>query len=429
MTQQPNVVVFLTDQQRWDSTGVHGNPLDLTPNFDRFAARGTHLSHAFTPQPVCAPARSSLQTGLYPTATGVHRNGLVLPQGVPTMAERFGDAGYETAYIGKWHLAGTSEGPVPPERRGGYEHWLAGDVVEFISDAYDTHLFDEDGTLVSLPGYRTDAYIDAAIRHLARDRDRPFFLFLSLIEPHHRNSKDDYPAPDGYAERYDGAWTPPDLEALGGTTGEHLAGYWGMVKRVDEAFGRLLEALQSLGHGDDTVVAFTSDHGCHFKTRNSEYKRSAHEASIRVPFAIDGPGFRGGGRVDRLVSAIDLPPTLLDAAGIDPPATMHGRSLLSLDPDGPDDVFVQISESQVGRAIRTPRWKYSATAPAADGWHDPDAAAYVDDLLYDLDDDPYELHNLAGDPAYAEVTAALRERLVSRMVEAGEPAPVITAGG
>src|SRR5690606_15354483 len=112
----------------------------------------------------------------------------------------------------------------------------------------------------------------------------------------------------------------PDLAALGGSAPGHLGGYWGMVKRLDEAFGRLLDALQSLGLADDTILLFTSDHGCHFQTRNSagrvaEYKRSCHESSIRVPALFAGPGFAGGGQLQQLVSLVDLPPTLLDACG------------------------------------------------------------------------------------------------------------------
>lgn len=426
---RPNVVVFFTDQERADATGMHGNPLDLTPNFDRLAAEGTFAPDAFTCQPVCAPARAALQTGRYPTSSGVYRNAIGLPADARTLAHHFASAGYDTAYVGKWHLAATYTDPVPPEARGGYDHWLAADVCELMSDAYDAKLYDKDGNQVRLPGYRADAYVDAATRYLASDHDRPFFLFVSLIEPHHQNSRDDYPAPTGYRERYEGRWVPPDLAALGGTTHQQLGGYWGMVKRVDEALGRLLDALTSLGMRDRTVVAYASDHGCHFKTRNDEYKRSAHEASIRIPMAFSGPGFDGGGRVGRLVSLIDMPPTLLDGAGLPVPGEMQGRSLVPLlhgrTSDWPEEVFVQISESHVGRALRTKRWKYAVAAPEADGWDDPGAKRYEETHLYDLYADPYELSNLVGLPGYEETAAGLRERLVRRMVDAGEETPVI----
>lgn len=418
-----NVVVFLTDQQRHDSMGLHGNPLGLTPNLDRFAGTGTFCANAFSCQPVCAPARSAMQTGLWPTSTGVYRNGIPLPPDARTLAHRFGAAGYDTAYVGKWHLAAVGGQPVPEPLRGGYQHWLAADVVEFLSDAYDANLYDSGGTLRKLPGYRSDAYVDAAIDYLARPHERPFFLFVSLIEPHHQNTRDDYPAPDGYRERYDGRWVPPDLAALGGTAHGQLGGYWGMVRRVDEGFGRLLDALRSLGHADGTVVAFTTDHGNHFKTRNGEYKRSAHEASIRIPMAFNGPGFRAGGHRPELVSLIDLAPTLLDAAGLDVPTGLSGRSILDAvrgATDWRDDVYVQISESQVGRAVRTDRWKYAVRAAGADGWHDDRADTYQETELYDLRADPYELHNLAGRPSHREVAAELRTRLLARLAETGE---------
>lgn len=428
---KPNIVVFFTDQQRWDSTGVHGNPLDLTPNFDRFALEGTLAANAFTCQPVCAPARAALQTGRFATATGVYRNGIALSPSTPTLATYLGTAGYETAYIGKWHLAGSVAEPVPPERRGGYRFWLAADVPEFVSDAYEARLFDGAGSPVLLPGYRADAYVDAAIDYLAGTHEQPFLLFLSLVEPHHQNSRDDYQAPIGYRTRYEGRWTPADLAALGGSTFQQLGGYWGMIRRIDEAFGRFLDALTSLGLRDRTVVVFATDHGCHFKTRNSEYKRSPHDSSIRIPLAISGPGLQGGGRLQQPVMLTDIAPTLLELAQVEIPESMHGRSLLPLvrgEATGwPTEAFVQISESQVGRAIRTDRWKYAVQAPGIDGWERAGASHYSEAALYDLFADPHELHNLVETASLADVREDLRARLIGRMVEAGEPSPTITA--
>ena len=425
---KPNVIVFFTDQQRWDSTGVHGNPLDLTPNFDRVAAAGTHLYNTFTPQPVCGPARACMQTGLYATTTGSFKNGVPLDPGLKTLAHHFNDAGYATGYIGKWHLA--SRDPVPADERGGYRDWLAANLLEFSSDAYRTTLFGNDEQPVDLPGYRVDALTDAAVRFVNEKKREPFFLFLSFLEPHHQNHRDDYPAPDGYEARYTGRWTPPDLRALGGSSPQHLGGYWGMVRRLDEAFGRSLDALKSLALLDDTVILFTSDHGCHFKTRNDEYKRSCHESSVRVPALLSGPGFYGGGQVDALVSLVDLPPTLLDAAGIPVPPEMQGRSALPLIngnvQDWPGEVFVQISESQVGRAVRTSRWKYSVSAPGKPGGEDAGSATYTEAFLYDLRADPYELTNLVGLESHQKVAEVMRGRLLRRMVAAGEPEPRIT---
>jgi arylsulfatase A-like enzyme len=422
---KPNVIVFFTDQQRWDSTGVHGNPLDLTPNFDRMARQGTHLHTTVTCQPVCGPARSCLQTGMYATTTGCFRNAIPLPQDARTLAHFFGEGGYDTGYIGKWHLADRGiAGPVSEASRGGYQNWLASNALEFTSDAYETVMYDNEGAAVKLPGYRVDALTDAAIRYVDDHQQNPFFLFLSYIEPHHQNHLDDYPPPDGYRERYAGRWTPPDLLALGGSSQQHLGGYWGMIKRLDEALGRLFDALKSLGLDENTIVLYTTDHGCHFKTRNDEYKRSCHEASVRLPTAVTGPGFIGGGEVREIVSLVDLPPTLLDAAGLDLPEQMQGRSAVPLvsrqSSDWPQDALIQISESQVGRAVRTQRWKYCVTAPDKDGRRDASSDRYVEQYLYDLQADPYELTNLVGLESHRQAADVMRDRLLRLMVEAGE---------
>ncbi|MGW2159161.1 sulfatase-like hydrolase/transferase [Nonomuraea sp. NPDC001699] len=418
---RPNVIVVLTDQQRWDTVGP------FTPNLDRMARHGTQATVALTPQPVCAPARAALQTGRYPTSVGVHRNGLTLPGGQRTLAHHFGEAGYATGYIGKWHLADGD--PVPAGQRGGYGTWLAANTLEFTSDAYRTIVYDDADEPVFLPGYRSDALVDAAIRFVADHHAEPFYLFVSFLEPHHQNEVDNHPAPDGYEERHQGRWLPADLAALGGTSARHLGGYLGQVRRLDEGLGRLLDALRSMGLLDDTIVAYTSDHGNHFKTRNDEYKRSCHDASLRVPLALRGPGFDGGGAISRPVSTLDLPPTLLAAAGLPVPEEMQGRSFLPLLADSrapwPEEVFFQVSESEVGRGLRTRRWKYYAVAEDADPWNAPAAPRYREQALYDLDSDPHELVNLAGLRSHAQVAAELRERLLRRIVEAGEAEPVV----
>ncbi len=458
---KPNVVVFFTDQQRWDSSGLHGNPLDLMPNFDRLAREGTHIAHSFTCQPVCGPARACLQTGTYATTNGCWRNAISLPtdrQRFPTLASCFNSVGYRTGYIGKWHLGGPQgqlcgeRGPVREGYRGDFRDWLAVEVLEFSIDEYHTVLYDNDNQPHHLPGYRSDALTDAAIRYIDAHKADPFLLMVSFIEPHHQNDKDDYPPPLGYRERYTGRWAPPDLAALpafktdddrsGGSTHQHLGGYWGMIKRLDENLGRIVDALFSLGILDDTIILFTSDHGCHFKTRNGEYKRSCHDSSIRVPTMLRGGPFTGGGQLQQLVSLVDLPPTLLDACGVAVPATMQGRSILPLlrrdaqaIADWPQEVFVQISESQVGRCVRTHRWKYSVRDAEGEDRRDGSAGRYVEEFLYDLHHDPYELTNLVEFDSHARVRQVMRERLLRRMAEVGEvpptidPAPHMRKGG
>ena len=245
MANKPNVIVFFTDQQRWDCMAAHGNPLGITPNLDRAAQHGTHVYNSFTCQPVCGPARACLQTGMYASETGVYRNGVALNPDHKTLAQCFNDAGYHTGYIGKWHLATSGRGSVPVEARGGYQYWLAANALEGTSDTYDCVVYDHDNQEVKLPGYRVDALTDAAIRYVDEHQSDPFYLFISFLEPHHQNHLDDYPPPDGYREMYAGYWTPPDLAGLpthplaegeypgavpaGGSTQQHLGGYWGMI--------------------------------------------------------------------------------------------------------------------------------------------------------------------------------------------------------
>jgi arylsulfatase A-like enzyme len=431
---RPNIIVFFTDQQRADTTGAHGNPAGLTPNFDRMASEGTHVYNSFTCQPVCGPARSCLQTGMFANQTGVWRNGYRPHDHLKMLGTRFSEAGYSTGYIGKWHLMPHEfQGPVPQEGRGGYDYWLGANLLEFVSGPYDTHLWDKNDQEVKLPGYRVDAQTDAAIRYIddKAEAENPFFLFLSYLEPHHQNHTDNYPAPDGYEARYAQTPLPPDLAQLGGTAPQHWPGYCGMIKRCDEALGRIMDSLKSLGIDDNTIILFTSDHGCHFKTRNDEYKRSCHDASIRVPTAIRGPGFTGGGRLEQLCSLVDLPATLLDAGGIEVPDDFMGRSIKQLVADRamdwPDDVYVQISESHTGRCVRTARYKYSVKCPTlgenGKPLDTPEADEYVDDFLYDLEADPWELTNLIGMPSFKDVVADMRGRLLRRMKACGEAEP------
>ncbi len=424
---KPNVVVFFTDQQRFDTTGIHGNPCGLTPNFDRVAMEGTHANLAFTPQPVCGPARGVLQTGKYATCVGTYRNAVVLPKEHKTMAHYFNEAGYQTGYIGKWHLGSTRQA-VPKEERGEYQYWLGSGALEATSQAYDTVVYDNDDNPVRLPGYRVDALTDAAIRFIDDNKEKPFFLFLSFLEPHFQNSNDSYPAPDVYNGQPAG-YIPPDLAALGGTSFQHLPGYYGMVKRLDEAFGRVLDALKSLHLSDDTIVVFTTDHGNHFKTRNKEYKRSCHESSIRIPMAFTGGPFTGGGRLKEMVSLVDIAPTLLDACDIPVPEDMQGHSVMPIlggrNADWPQEIFVQMSEVQVGRAIRTKRWKYSVEALDKDPIKDSGSDVYTETFLYDLEHDPYELRNLIHSEEHRRVCHVLAEKLKKKMAEAGEKEPVI----
>lgn len=442
---KPNILFILSDQQRWDTLGCYGQKINLTPNLDQMAREGTRFENTFTCQPVCGPARACLQTGKYATQTGNYRNNIALPINEKTIARYFSENGYEVGYIGKWHLASTGgksnedigthcnyrTSAIPPERRGGYrDYWLAADALEWTSHSYGGCLYDAQLHKVTFSGFRADCVTDFALDYLrTRTLEKPFFLFLSYLEPHHQNDHARYEGPIGSKKRFAHYNVTPDLEMLGGDWGQNYPDYLGCCANLDENVGRIRGQLKSLGINDETVVFYSSDHGSHFKTRNAEYKRSCHEACIRIPLLACGPGFEGGKIVHELVSSIDIPPTLLLCADIEKPSEMQGHCLQKLlngdVVNWPDCVFLQISESQVGRAIRTKRWKYAVRAFDKDGIQDAGSDHYTEAFLYDLDNDPYELANLVHDPKYRRVLDTLCEKLKEKMREAGEKVPEI----
>lgn len=442
---KPNILLFFTDQQRADTCGCYGQRLKVTPNLDRMAANGVRFERAMSMQPVCGPARSALMTGLYPTATGCFRNQIGLPPGCTTVADLFHRSGYETSYIGKWHLAssGASGDParpdldlekkaVPPEYRGGFkDYWLASDVLEFTSTGYTGHMFDGSGNKreFSEGRYRADAQTDWVLEYLEnRPTEKPFFLVSSYIEPHHQNSSGHYEGPEGSRALWKDFTPPGDLAEAGGNWREEYPDYLGCCHALDNGLGRVLKKLEDLGIRENTLVFYFADHGSHFQTRNTEYKRSCHDASLHIPMVISGPGFEGGKSIEPCVSLMDIPLTILSAAGIRPLEGMQGHDLHTLvegTTEWPEEVFYQISESHVGRGIRTLKWKYAVTAPGKRGWKDADADLYVESFLYDLEQDPYELTNRVCDPALAGTRAWLASRLIARMNEAGELTPQI----
>ena len=446
-----NIIFYFTDQQRWDTCGCYGQSLDITPNLDKLAAEGVKFENAFSPQPVCGPCRALFQTGKYPTETGCFRNNIMLPKGIKTLGEYMEqDAGYETAYIGKWHLASHGEldkAPVidhtitaiPQELRGGYTgFWRTADVLEFTSHGYDGYVFDENNNRIDFKGYRADCINDFALEFLDQyTGEKPFFMTISQIEPHHQNDRKHYEGPVGSKEKYAHFVLPEDLKALGGNAAEEYPDYLGQCASLDENLGRLVAKLKEKGLYDNTVIIFSADHGSHFKTRNTDshlngcddYKRSCHDSCLRVPLVIAGGPFKGGRVVEELVSTESLPKTFLALAGVDVGDQMIGENLLDVaekkNDCRPNEVFAQISESRVGRCIRTADFTYSVYAPGVHGGAAAASDVYADDFLYDMRVDPYQLNNVVTDPAYAEVKADLRVRLLKWLEKAEGAHPVI----
>ncbi len=446
-----NIIFYFTDQQRWDTCGCFGQPLDITPNLDALAREGVKFDNAFSPQPVCGPCRALFQTGKWPTETGCFRNNIMLPAGVKTLGSYIEEAGYETAYIGKWHLASDGElekppaidhtvTPIPRELRGGYTgFWRAADVLEFTSHGYDGFVFDENDQRIDFKGYRADCINDLALEFFNQyDGQKPFFMTISQIEPHHQNDRKHYEGPEGSKERFKDFVLPEDLKVLGGNAAEEYPDYLGQCASLDENLGRLVARLKEKGLFENTVIIFASDHGSHFLTRNrdshlngyDDYKRSCHDAALHVPLVIAGGPFKGGVAVEELVSTASLPKTILALAGVDVGDAMIGENLLDVvekkDDNRPNEVFAQISESRVGRCIRTARYTYSVYAPGVNGGAAAASDRYADDFLYDMERDPHQLNNVVASPAYTQVKEELRKRLLDWIWRAEGARPVIT---
>jgi arylsulfatase A-like enzyme len=435
----PNIILYLSDQFRWDFLGANGlNGSTRTPNLDALAARGKNLTHAVTNQPVCAPSRSVLFTSRYATETGVWHNGLGLGQTLPTLAGELRTAGYTANLLGKWHLApgensgAAGAGAVAEGFRGGFlDLWEGANAIEHTTHPYEGTIYDRDGHEITYKDeYRVDFLTDRAERFLRQKQEKPFFLFISQLEPHQQNDMHQPIGPHGSVQRFANLTVPGDLSALPGTWQAQLPDYYGCVESIDNSVGRIRRILEEEHLAEDTIFIFLSDHGCHFMTRNEEYKRSTHNSSLRVPLLFDGPGFHGEQQISEIVGLIDVAPTILEAVNVPVPSGWKGRSLLPLLSDAearrtwPNQQLIQISESMTARAIRTKDWTYCVADPTG-ATKEPGVGTYHEHQFYDQRADPHELVNLAGRKEYREMAKELSGQLKKLMIAAGEPEPEI----
>ncbi len=440
-SRKPNIVLFCSDQMRSDFVGAYGeNSMTRTPNIDGMVRRGSSFKYAVTNQPLCSPSRACMITGRYATETGEWKIAAGMRDDLPSLASVLRENGYSANFIGKWHLMKADSkthagyGWVPPEHRYGFlDLWEGANEFEHTTHPYYGTIWDTAGKEINYKDkYRIDFITGRAVRFLKQPHEKPFFLFVSQLEPHQQNDLHRMVAPRGYAERYKNPLVPADLRSLPGDWQEQLPDYYGCVEKIDESVGTILKTLEEENLLSNTIVAFISDHGCQFKTRNIEYKRSPHDASIRIPFIFQGPGFDGSVVRDEIVSMIDLTPTLLAASGVPVPPSMKGRSLMPLlasrevRENWDNTAYIQISESMVGRAIRTPQWCYCVADRSKIGTETPTSTHYDEYQMYNLADDPYQQVNLAGRQEYRQKAAELRALLLTRMTEAGEEAAEIT---
>jgi len=441
---RPNVLMICADQFRADFVGAnHENPSAVTPHLDALAERGTNFRQCMTNQPLCSPSRASFLTGRYATETDVWKLGIELNHSLPTLATEFRRNGYTAHFIGKWHVSqvdmpdGKQQlGWVPPgPSRGGFDDlWEGANVLELVSHPYEGNYWDNDGKNI---GYKDEDRVDfiakRAVKVIEEPHEKPWFLFLSQLEPHQQNDVDNFIPPKRYVDAYNDPYIPMDLRNLPGNWRSRIGGYYGCTRAIDDCVGTVVDALERTGQLDNTIIVFFSDHGCTFRTRLGEYKRSPHDAALRVPFIVAGPGFDRAATIDEVVSLVDMAPTLLDGAGLTPAAGMRGRPLKPLAHDAKarkewdSTAYFQISQSICGRGIRTRDWCYCAFDPSVRNGEAEYSRHYQDFALYSIGGDPAQMVNLVGRPEYKEIAKELRAELGRRMAELGEPEATIEA--
>jgi arylsulfatase A-like enzyme len=412
-----NVLFILADEWRAQSTGYNGDKNVRAPVLDRLAGESVSFDTAISGTPVCCPYRASLITGQYPLTNGVFINDVELKPNGPTLAQAFAGAGYHTGYIGKWHLYGSPDGKygrrlayIPPEKRFGFEYWKA---CECTHD-YNHSLYYEgnDPQPKYWPGYDAFSQTDDCCRYIdqqAKSRD-PFLMVLSLGPPHFPLAT----APEKYRAQFANA----EIELRPNVAPEKkeqatrdLRGYYAHMLALDECFDRLLRTLDRNQIADDTIVVFTSDHGDMMWSQGLSTKLHPWDESIRVPFLLRYPAKLGrkGRHIRAPFNSPDIMPTLLKLAGVPVPDSVQGRD--GFDAHRPASTLISlpvpITEARrwgfaAYRGVRTERHTY---VRSIDGpW-----------LLYDNQQDPYQMHNLCGKPEHKALQQKLDQELNARL--------------
>ena len=448
--QRPNIVFVLCDDHRWDAMSMMDHPFLETPQMDRMAREGVQFTNAYVTTSLCSPSRASILTGQYAHNHRVTDNYNPVDKSLKFFPEYLQQAGYETAFIGKWHMGDSDE------QQRGFDHWCAfrgqgtyypdghGATRVVPQSRYDG--FNINGRRVPQKGYITDELTDYAIAWI-RDRasrDKPFFLYVS-----HKAVHSDFVARDGERGKYkDKNWSPPDTYAntpenrrgkprwlIDQRNSRHGAdfGYnldWFTVESwhkrycealtaVDDNLGRLMDFLRDSGIEQNTLLVYMGDNGFQFGEHGLIDKRTAYDASIRVPLLMRYPGqLQPKFKVRNVVANIDIAPTLLAVAGVDTPAQMDGRSCWDL----ARGQTVSWRESLLYEYYWEWNYPQTPTTFAAIGqrykfirYH----GIWDTDELYDMRNDPQEKTNLIHDPQYADVAARMRRQLFEAMAKSG----------
>lgn len=434
---KPNILILLTDQWRAQSVGYAHNPeIVQTPNLDKLASNSANFKLAVSTVAVCTPFKASLLTGQYWLTNGVFMNDVRLDTSATTIAEVLGNHGYQTGFIGKWHLDGQKRCGYTPlgPRRQGFQYWKAINCDHnYKHEAYYT---DHDSTIHYWQGYAAIAQTRGAQRYIKSHahKDKPFFLELSWAMPHSPY----HMAPKKYEQMYDpkDIWLPPNVPAKADpksmrrddghyrkSVRKNMAGYYANIAVLDDMIGHIIKTLKEEGTFDNTIILFTSDHGDLLGSQGQYAKQQPYDESIRVPMLFHYSGKQGinSGTYKAMISSQDLMPTLLGLAGIKIPESVEGKDFsgyLRGGESAKDTValiacpmpFGNWSRKRGGKEYRGMRTTHYTYVRDLEGpW-----------LLFDNKKDPYQMHNLVDNPEYNNLQTKLNKLLKQKLEEYGD---------
>ncbi len=411
---KPNIILIIADDMSWNDAGAYGHPHIRTPHIDRMAANGMRFDQAFLMTSSCSPSRSSIITGKYPHQTNAEQLHWLLPGDNITFVEKLKSLGYWTAQAGKWHLGPEVEDRFDLVRKGGSE---------------------EDKQLRSRDGSGCEDWVQTL-----RDRpeDQPFFLWLAAIDPHRGYQEGIIANPHQPEDAVIPPYMPDEPEVKA-----DFALYYDEIARMDDYIGKVIDELDTQGILEETIILFISDNGRPFPRD----KTTLYDGGIKTPWIMYGPGYIPEGAVyPHLVSAVDIAPTFLDFAGIQPPSEMMGKSFQPVI-QNTDTIIREMIYAEdhwhdfddYTRAVRTDRFKYIRNfypelpnTPPADALRSPTFSMMKklrdegtltevqqvvfqtprpEEELYDIVSDPHEMNNLADNPDYHDQLDALRSMM------------------
>ncbi len=417
----PNIVYIFADQLRAQATGYGGDVNAHTPNLDRLAGQSVDFTNAISGCPVCSPYRASLLTGQYWHRHGIFLNDVPLSAEAVTIADVLRGAGYDTGYIGKWHLDGRGRlSFTPPERRHGFTFWRA---IECTHEYNNSKYFGDEPEARQWDGYDAIAQTAEAQRYIKEHAGgKPFALFLSWGPPHNPYET----APKEYRDRIkeEDIVLRPNVAAENAEAArKDLAGYYAHIMALDDCVGKLMDAVESSGIARNTIFVFTSDHGDMLYSQGMQRKQKPWDESVRVPLLLRFPASLGsaGGKTDCLINTPDIMPTLLGLCGVAVPATVQGHDfsqdlVQGREPDAdaallacisPFGEFLRKNGGREYRGIRTRQYTYVRDLNGP--W-----------LLYDDAADPYQQNNLCGKEGHRALQERLDVRLMQKLEECGD---------